>query len=592
MGFGITLHSAQLSDIRFLHDFFEGLCGDDIFEDKRDDPAWKGLRTISSILYETLNRDGQQLAPTTSELDSDWEDETWTKDWEIKDLLEWMLLEARAVRLEEESHELRSLVQRLERRLIAISDTPSESCAAYPGSPEPVAEIIVRTSKLHHWSKPILLLPPELFRYIFEFICSPRSLALFFPLVLSHVNSDFRSIVLDMPSLWNTIDDNFSLPMANLYLERSKIAPLDIRIGSNGQLATKEGKLVQLFQYLKPHAQRVKALKVVAHDCQAIDDLEELLENSFPCVGFEKLEFGCCGHLHPHDHVLPFTLGEPDSLQELHLWGYTLDEWTHSFPTALRRLQLSNVSASFDEVLATVECAPALSVLVLEDCLLLEFENAKTVVTAGSLIELRFIRIYLEDAVLLASVMHTPALATLAVIGPWRTINLNFLVDLMKASKEIRSVEICDYNLAGNDWLAIFKHLPNLTHLRIRASHSSNEDLQVLTMAQTLPNLTSITLDNELRLTTLLVEQMARAHPKLESIVLRGWDPSNVSTESLATISKLVKNIFVETFRRSPEESPDEESERDSSDESSSGGSWLSGDEYVAMKGRTQLHGN
>ncbi|KAG8916793.1 hypothetical protein FRC01_002866 [Tulasnella sp. 417] len=478
MVFGITLHSAQLSDIRFLHDFFEGLCGDDIFEDKRDDPAWNGLRTISSILYETLNRDGQQLTSTTSELDSDREDETCTKDCEIKDLLEWMLLEARAVRLEEESHELCSLVQRLERRLIAISDTQSESCAAYPGSPEPVAEIIVRTSELHHWSKPTPLLPPELFRYIFEFICSPRSIAPFFSLVLSHVNSYFRSIVLDMPSLWNAIDDNFSLQIANMYLEQSKSAPLDIRIG--------------------------------------------------------------------------------------------------------------NVSTSFDEVMATVECAPVLSVLVLEDCLLLEFENAKTVVTAGSLIELQFIRIYLEDAVLLASVMHTPALATLSVIGPWRTINLNFPADLMKASKEIRSVEICDYNLSGNDWLAIFKHLPNLTHLRVRASHSSNEDLQVLTMAQTLTNLTSITLDNELRLTTLLVEQMARAHPKLESIVLRGWDPSNVLTESLVSISKLVKNIFVETFRRSPEENLDEESESDSSDRSSSAGSWLSGDEYVAMKAQEE----
>ncbi|KAG8931823.1 hypothetical protein FRC00_000604, partial [Tulasnella sp. 408] len=134
-------------------------------------------------------------------------------------------------------------------------------------------------------------------------------------------------------------------------------------------------------------------------------------------------------------------------------------------------------------------------------------------------------------------------------------------------------------------WSEIFKHLPNLTHLRVRASYSSDEDLQALALAQTLPNLTSVTLDNELRLTTLSIEQMARTHPKLESIVLRGWDPSHVSVESLEEIGKLVKNVFVETFTKSPEDYSDEDTESDVSDDLSteSEGSWLSGDEEVVV---------
>lgn len=124
-----------------------------------------------------------------------------------------------------------------------------------------------------------------------------------------------------------------------------------------------------------------------------------------------------------------------------------------------------------------------------------------------------------------ADCIHTPALAFLSVVAPWGKTNGNYLADLVKNRNEILSIEICEYDLTANDWLEIFNHLPSLTHLRIRASNSSDEDLQALTATQTLSNLASITLDNELRLTTLLVEHMARTHARLESIVLRGWDP-------------------------------------------------------------------
>ncbi|KAG9044844.1 hypothetical protein FS837_007426 [Tulasnella sp. UAMH 9824] len=278
-----------------------------------------------------------------------------------------------------------------------------------------------------------------------------------------------------------------------------------------------------------------------------------------------------------------FTLDEPHSIRELHLWGYELSQWVDRFPTALRLLHLTDEVVRFEELLAVLEHSPSLGVLVLDDCNLLADEEM--LITAGGIVELQFIMIDPGQMDLFASFIKMPALTSLSVAANTAPGSNDFLVNLLKSSKEILSIDICDYALTADDWLVIIKHLPNLTRdLRVRTSYSSDEDLQALTIAQTLPNLTSITLDNELRLTTVFVEQVARAHPKLESVVLRGWDPSNVSADSLAAISKLVKNIFVETFRRSPEEDCYEEAESDTSDGLSMDEAWLSGDEHVPWK--------
>ncbi|KIO26993.1 hypothetical protein M407DRAFT_7564 [Tulasnella calospora MUT 4182] len=402
---GTRLNSAEPSDIEFLDSFFTDLSP--ILVGERVNPELRGLHSAGCILAEALNylEDMHEEPPTSEqlELDSDTMDETWVKDWDVQELLEWTLLEVRAAGLLEEGHELQRLIEQLERR-----------------------------------------------------------------------------------NFW------------------------------------------------------------------------------------------------PNNRDLMFALDDPSSLQELHLWGYTLDSWIDTFFTALWRLQLSEVAISFEVLITALEHSPCLGVLVLDGCDL--HGEEERMVIAGRLVDLQFIRIDPGDMVRFTSFIHTPALASLAVVADPSTGSDNLPTDLVKNNKDIVSIEICDYDLTGNDWSAIFKHLPSLTRLRVRASYSSDEDLQALTIAQTLPNLTSITLDNELRLTAVLIEQIARTHPQLESIVLRGWDPSNVSAESLAAMSQLVKNVLVETFRLSPEEDSDEETGSDTSDDFSTEGSWLSGDEHVITR--------
>ncbi|KIO26951.1 hypothetical protein M407DRAFT_23776 [Tulasnella calospora MUT 4182] len=587
---GARLNWALASDIEFLSSFFTDLCT--VLKGKwTSNLEWRGLYAMKGLLSEILSRENAQQEPHTSqqrELDLDIEDETWVEDWEVQELLAWMLLETRAAGLPEESQELHHLVEQLEQRLTVTPTALSKSSSADVTPSASGAETSVLTEpKQCHRPDSFSLLPTELLCKIFESICTPRS-PLSSPLILSHVDSHFRSVALDMPSLWSTIDNIVPLPIAKLYLERSIGAPLDVRIGPNGPPALEDDKSVQLFYCLEPHAHRVKDLKIVADDLHVMIGLEESMDCGELFGGLEKLEFGLCGDSQPNGYDLPFRLAEPSSLRELRLWGYTLDRWIDTFPTFLRRLRLSEVDISFKVLAAALERSPDLSVLVLEDCILSGY--AKKALAAGRLVDLQFIRIALGDMVQLAGLIRTPALASLSVVGPSSTANTEFLVNLAKSSKEILFVEICDYDLTENDWLAIFKHLPNLTYLRVRASYSSDQDLQALTITQTLPNLTSITLDNEFRLSTLLVEQIARAHPKLESIVLRGWDPSNVSAESLVEISKLVKNIYVETFGTSPEEDGGEDTESDSNDDFSSEGSWLSGDEHVAMNAQKYIY--
>ncbi|KIO26976.1 hypothetical protein M407DRAFT_7551 [Tulasnella calospora MUT 4182] len=114
---GTRLNSAEPSDIEFLDSFFTDLSP--ILMGQMVNPELRGLHSAGCILSEALGYLDVHEEPPTSEqleLDSDPKDGTWVKDWDVQELLEWTLLEARAACLLEESHELQRLIERLERR--------------------------------------------------------------------------------------------------------------------------------------------------------------------------------------------------------------------------------------------------------------------------------------------------------------------------------------------------------------------------------------------------------------------------------------------------------------------------------------------
>ncbi|KIO26947.1 hypothetical protein M407DRAFT_195827 [Tulasnella calospora MUT 4182] len=113
---GSKLNSAHPNDIEFLSSFFTDLCA--VLAGKgTSNLECRGLYTMEWLLSDILSPGNAQQEPHTSqqqELDSDLEDETWVEEWDVQELLVWMLLEARAAALPEQSHHL---VKRLERRL-------------------------------------------------------------------------------------------------------------------------------------------------------------------------------------------------------------------------------------------------------------------------------------------------------------------------------------------------------------------------------------------------------------------------------------------------------------------------------------------
>ena len=76
----------------------------------------------------------------------------------------------------------------------------------------------------------ITLLPPEVLGIIFEFAVSAQDQPLEMALNLSHVCASWRNLAINTPRLWNTIELGDSVDMVQTLLERSKIAPLHIRL--------------------------------------------------------------------------------------------------------------------------------------------------------------------------------------------------------------------------------------------------------------------------------------------------------------------------------------------------------------------------
>ncbi|KIO26961.1 hypothetical protein M407DRAFT_243520 [Tulasnella calospora MUT 4182] len=136
-------------------------------------------------------------------------------------------------------------------------------------------------------------------------------------------------------------------------------------------------------------------------------------------------------------------------------------------------------------------------------------------------------------------------------------------------------------------WSSILEQLPYLKSFRAVACDLTDENLQTLTLWHVLPRLTKLNLDNELQLSTSFIEQVVWTHPELESVSLRGWNPSNISIQSLESIKQRVQHLYVETLRNTPEDIGQSETDSESDHsgwDSESDGEWLSGDEAVVRE--------
>ncbi|KAG8903278.1 hypothetical protein FRC00_000180 [Tulasnella sp. 408] len=234
--------------------------------------------------------------------------------------------------------------------------------------------------------------------------------------------------------------------------------------------------------------------------------------------------------------------------------GYRADGWT-GIPTKSSRLKFSKGrKIPIGIMLKALKDLDLLRVVSLDHCALevrLALEHGGDI-TMNGLEELEVARMSTDDSKVLALHMHTPNLMSLSLTYPVeRGLNVaNLLIPFTKAHAQLRSLQIKECSMTKNEWTSILQNLAHLNRLVIRASDLRDDDLRGLALAflPIIPNLTHLTLENELQLTTSLVEQIVRTHPNLVSLILKGWDASNVSKASVAAIYRLVPYVRIQTF--------------------------------------------
>ncbi|KAG8891172.1 hypothetical protein FRC01_014861, partial [Tulasnella sp. 417] len=171
--------------------------------------------------YESLDPPERECGATGDSDRSN--DGSRVEEWDFDGLCKWILDKVQENDLEK-NEKCRRIIAKLEARSKMVDPKTTKT----PSSQSQRDEFFQGEATHHdHSQSPISLLPVEILQHIFWLAASPH-LWIRAPLVLSLVNSHFRTIVLDTPSLWTTIDDSLPRPILQLYCARSKKEPLDV----------------------------------------------------------------------------------------------------------------------------------------------------------------------------------------------------------------------------------------------------------------------------------------------------------------------------------------------------------------------------
>ncbi|KAG8971865.1 hypothetical protein FRC05_010532 [Tulasnella sp. 425] len=601
----MNLLYCDADDIRFLSTILEDVKAISGDADTRSIER-KGMNTVKTILDEALGgyRDERRQDDISGDesrnaIDlecvgdlEDVNDETWTEEWEILD-------QAQAIYLEGDE-ECGHIVEKLESRLSDLKTTKGTSGRAR--GEETLQDEEPESTRN---SSPISLLPVELLQHIFRLTALSRHWVRI-PLVLSHVNSHFRTIVLGIPSLWTVLDDSLSMPIVELYATQSGDEPLVLSFRTDYLFGKSSHSAQDWFDFLSRESARVERVTVVGTSPQGVSSWGRRFDGYaddeliiFPSLTTLVISLSTDSH----DRALCPTWSHFPFLRELWIQGCWCPGWVgpqDPFPPTLRHLRLSQItSAPLTRILEALSGVLGLVGLALADCTL-DLEEAvpplSSRVTLACLDELEFERVRAADMSTISLYLSTPNLSSLSITYPLLSGGTaDFPIPFTVAHPQISSLRILDCRLTSNEWGMALRNLDNLANLHIRASSLTDGDLSMLEEGTVAPQLVHITFENELDLTTSFIERVVRAHPNVESVVLRGWAANNVSQGVVETISKLVRHVIVDVSDgvQQENENGSEEGYASSSDESYWEGSdfeeddgWLSGDQEVVARAK------
>ncbi|KAG8971867.1 hypothetical protein FRC05_010534 [Tulasnella sp. 425] len=613
---GAALQSSDPADIELLTAIFDDLKAD------RDDnltggPAFMGLFGVRHVLAEVLglpyawnpeSRPEDQADPGSQpfqESGSDDNDEAWVEEWDPESLYRWVLDEIRGLQPQDVTARCRGISKRLSERPAVSDGVQFLKAGALPGAMSGLTEggspSIKRAEEDPAAPCPISFLPVELLRHIFHFAHAHRS-EIRIAVTLSHVSSYFRSVALGMTSLWTTIDDLLPIPIIELYIARAGEEVLQFRtcagrVGRASLLPTS-----QHLDILLKESRRIQSMEVYGFDPKAFTRWAGLLDERDPIFSsLVKLDLVISSSDQGGSQFAESPVWEWfPSLQDLWIQGYPSNCWgspSEPLPQSLRRLKLSRGGPIwFEELLDALQGLANLKVLSMDHCSLefsLSQKKGRSGITMTCLEKLEVAQMSVQGIMGLASHINTPNLAALSVTYPVGLDLAEAIIPFTKAHPRLDSLLLQECSMGSGGWSSVLENSVHLNHLAIRGSNLCDDDLRALATTAIIPNITHLTLENELRLTTSIVEQVVRTHPHLISVILRGWDSSNVSKENAEVIARLVPHVRIEAIGKLRDVcGGDSGSEEDDWDDSYWEGSdfseddgWLSGDEAIRTQG-------
>ncbi|KAG8935314.1 hypothetical protein FRC01_003066 [Tulasnella sp. 417] len=514
------------------------------------------------------------------ETQSDPGDATYVQEWDPLDLMAWILQNYEDVPSEIKeiyAPSIKVLEIRLQSRLAESRTLESTSSSTVKSDlDDAVSTDATSAPELPTWRP--RQLPPEILSEIFLMAAEDVPLM---PITLSHVNRFYRHVATDLSRLWSTISIRLPAPFIDLHLQRSQSAPLVIDAmvpPTTDDWSIKAERLCKQFLLrLRPHAHRVRILR-----CQqfkptlpALIDILGFLGSLGLRAELTELELGETGEQAEEwdDGALPEARhGETDAPapRRITIHGSYSTCWTFQVVSfaCLRHINITdNSNLDFDTLLESLRRAQTLESLALVNCAIKADEGS--VFSALSLPNLRtleLIHLTAPEIPFFDSLGTFPKLSsfTMTIVD---VVEPNPDADLIRficRHPSIRSVYLNDFITTRDGWRLVLGSFAFATHLRLSNCNLEDDDLSILGGPDTdgilMPNLSHLTLDNELFLHSHTIARIARGRSAagaktqspqvqpLKTVTLRGWDALKMDPEDMDSIVNSVGEFVLDMF--------------------------------------------
>ncbi|KAG9001323.1 hypothetical protein FRB90_011641 [Tulasnella sp. 427] len=481
----------------------------------------------------------------------------------------------------------------------------SEPEPSSPGDGED-AEMTLNTPPLEE-TNPAL---PFIHRFPSELLCDIFTRAhdglLYFPVIITHVDTRFRAIAQSFPALWTTIDTNLPIPFITMYLQNSKSSLLDVQmnITHSARRSQSIAQLRTITDLLAEHRPRIASLIMTGDDHLVLNEVVQRMlsgaEAEYPQL--RKLDTGSSSQYptsalsdRQRANPLKYPVVLPPHVQDLCLRGYRSSDWDAGFAmpvSGLKRLHFfSHYTLTRPEFMGVLANLPSLEALIIESC---DTNWSPLPIDLGPVPHpnLRTLECLMLSSISIEYLLRsliTPKLISLKVwwsIGWGGAINhTEPLLTMLRGCRQLQTLDLCNLEAHASWWKDVFSTATSVKHLRLRNNEFLAEELKPLwDPTPVLPYLKHLALENVFGLKTDVVRQIVAARPGLQSVELRGWDVTRVAKEDVEFLRSSVQDFALETLG-GPEEGASNEHEPDwSSSGTPSEGSWLSGDQNVVDK--------